>query len=334
MHPKISFIIPIYNVETYIKHCLESVVNQTLKEVEIILVNDGTEDNSIKNIREYIGNDSRIKLINKQNGGVSSARNRALDEAKGEYILFVDSDDYIENNMAEVMYNCAISNKVDIVMCGYNRIDNDKKTSISPPIKSNIIYSNKEIKNIISYGDNSTIWYVWRNLYKREIIEKNNIRFNESVKIGEDSCFNLNTFLSSNSIISINKFLYNYRKNNNSLTQGKYNKDLGNSIISQYIEKLSIYNKYNLHEDTYKSLYLSFITHSMNTMINNIYNSNSENKIKEIKELRNGELIKNAINNISIIKIIQSNYPIGIKLRTILIKYKKYKILNSIYGRV
>ena len=72
----------------------------------------------------------------------------------------------------------------------------------------------------------------------------------------------------------------------------------------------------------------------MNTMINNIYNSNSENKIKEIKELRNGELIKNAINNISIIKIIQSNYPIGIKLRTILIKYKKYKILNSIYGRV
>lgn len=101
---KVSVIIPVYNVEDYIEKCLESVVNQTLKEIEIIVVNDGTKDNSMKKIEKYFS-DSRIKIINKQNGGQSSARNAGLAISKGEYISFIDSDDFIEEKMLEELYN-------------------------------------------------------------------------------------------------------------------------------------------------------------------------------------------------------------------------------------
>lgn len=121
---KVSVIIPVYNVEEYIEKCLDSVVNQTLKEIEIIVVNDGTKDNSMKKIEKYFS-DSRIKIINKQNGGQSSARNAGLAISKGEYISFIDSDDFIEEKMLEELYN--ESENTDIVFSdslNYNMIDN------------------------------------------------------------------------------------------------------------------------------------------------------------------------------------------------------------------
>ena len=96
--PKVSVIVPVYNVEKYLKQCLDSIVNQTYKNLEIIIVNDGTKDNSMKIVEEYL-QDKRIKVINKENGGLSSARNRGIEEATGEYISFVDSDDYIDLNL-------------------------------------------------------------------------------------------------------------------------------------------------------------------------------------------------------------------------------------------
>lgn len=121
---KVSVIIPVYNVEEYIEKCLDSVVNQTLKEIEIIVVNDGTKDNSMKKIEKYFS-DSRIKIINKQNGGQSSARNAGLAISKGEYISFIDSDDFIEEKMLEELYT--ESENTDIVFSdslNYNMIDN------------------------------------------------------------------------------------------------------------------------------------------------------------------------------------------------------------------
>ena len=120
---KVSVIIPVYNVEDYIEKCLDSVVNQTLKEIEIIVVNDGAKDNSMKKIEKYFS-DSRIKIINKQNGGLSSARNAGLKIAKGEYISFIDSDDFIEEKMLEDLYS--ENENADIVFSdnfNYNMLD-------------------------------------------------------------------------------------------------------------------------------------------------------------------------------------------------------------------
>ena len=121
---KVSVIIPVYNVEKYIEQCIKSVVNQTLKEIEIIIVNDGTKDNSIKKIEKYLS-DPRIVLINKENGGLSSARNAGMKVAKGEYISFIDSDDFIELTMLEDLYNN--SEKAEIVFSDIIFYDNKTK---------------------------------------------------------------------------------------------------------------------------------------------------------------------------------------------------------------
>lgn len=125
---KISVIIPVYGVEKYIRQCLESVIKQTYKNLEIIVVNDGTKDNSMKIVEEYLV-DERIKVINKENGGISSARNRGIEEATGEYVSFVDSDDWLEIDLYERIVQILEGNKVDIIVFNYNRYSENKKNT-------------------------------------------------------------------------------------------------------------------------------------------------------------------------------------------------------------
>ena len=118
--PKISIIVPVYNVEKYIDKCLKSLVHQTLQDIEIIIVNDGTQDKSEEIIEKYVrGNQNKIKYYEKSNGGLSSARNYGLEYATGEYIAFLDSDDYVESNMYEEMYNLAKKENADMVECDF-----------------------------------------------------------------------------------------------------------------------------------------------------------------------------------------------------------------------
>ena len=126
MDPIISIIVPIYNVGKYLPKCIESILNQTFKNFELILVNDGSTDNSGVVCDDYEKKDTRIKIIHKSNGGVSSARNAGLYVAKGEYIGFVDPDDYIDKNMYEKLYRLCIDNNSDIAICRFNREINGK----------------------------------------------------------------------------------------------------------------------------------------------------------------------------------------------------------------
>lgn len=119
MNDLISIIVPVYNVEKYLNKCIDSIINQTYKNIEIILVDDGSTDNSGKICDEYLLRDSRIKVIHKNNGGLSSARNEGINISSGEYIGFVDSDDWVEPNMYEEMYKKILYSNADIVDCGY-----------------------------------------------------------------------------------------------------------------------------------------------------------------------------------------------------------------------
>ena len=143
---KISVIVPVYNVEKYIKKCLDSLVNQTLDGVEIIVVNDGSPDNSQKIIDEYTKKYKNVKSYIKENGGLSDARNYGIKKATGKYISFVDSDDYIRNDMLEIMYNYAIKEDLDVVVCdSINVYDNGSEILI----KSNNNYSDNDVRNYI-----------------------------------------------------------------------------------------------------------------------------------------------------------------------------------------
>lgn len=162
--PKVSVIVPVYNVENYLKKCLDSLASQSFKDFEVIIVNDGSPDNSGKIIDEYTKKYSNFKGFVKENGGLSDARNYGIKKAKGDYVALVDSDDYVDKNFLEKMYTKAIEDNLDIVVCDTINVYEDGNEQI---IKSNLRYSNSNIKNYLLAPPTGCI-----RLYKRKLLLK------------------------------------------------------------------------------------------------------------------------------------------------------------------
>ena len=173
---KVSVIVPVYNTELYLERCLNSILNQTFKDIELIIVNDNSNDNSHKIIETFINENTNIKYIdNKENKGVSNCRNEAIKISSGEYILFIDSDDYLDENMIETMYNEASSNDLDIAMCGYFLDYEDGNTQNKViNLDENRIYSGYEILSEILHHKNGVTGHSWNKLLKASIIKENN----------------------------------------------------------------------------------------------------------------------------------------------------------------
>ena len=209
----VSVIIPVYNAELHLEKCIESLLSQTLKSCEFIFVNDGSTDKSKLIIEEFQKNDSRIILLNQENQGVSVARNQGLKMVRGNYIGFVDADDYIEMEYFENLYNEIDQSNLDGVVAKYNSTL-DGHTSISKhPFNSNEIYNTEFIKNKIVpfFIKEDKLNTIWNKLYKSEIIASNRyIQFPKGIVIGEDGLFNLLFFNQCNSIKFIDYCGYNY----------------------------------------------------------------------------------------------------------------------------
>lgn len=240
--PKVSIIVPIYNVEKYLDHCMQSLLNQTLKDIEIIMVDDESPDNCPKLCDEYAKRDSRIKVIHKKNGGLGYARNSGIDIATGDYIAFIDSDDFVEETMFEIMYKKAQKENSDIVYCN-NYIYHSETRSVT---KSNAPLDYDEtfrgcdvieevLKNMIASSPNDSSdrkYYmsVWRGIFKKELVD--GIRFvSEREYLSEDILYQVKVLQRANTVTIINDYLYYYRENLSSLTH-KYRKDrIQKSII-------------------------------------------------------------------------------------------------------
>ena len=206
----ISVIIPVYKVEKYLSRCVNSIINQTYKDLEIILVDDGSPDNCGKICDDFSKLDSRIKVVHKENGGLSSARNSGLLVAKGEYIAYVDSDDYVDTTMYEKMMACSEKFNADIVQCGYSIVyENDNQSilqrkdillnDIAIESKSNILEAFFEIGKIDHV--------VWNKLYKRKVVET--VRMVEG-RWHEDTMATFDILLNAQSIVTIAEPLYMY----------------------------------------------------------------------------------------------------------------------------
>ena len=214
--PEVTVIVPAFNCESEINKCILSVLNQSLQDFELIIVNDGSTDNTEEAVKPFLL-DNRVILINKTNGGVSSARNCALDIAQGKYILMIDADDWVESNFLELLFEKAESEDADIVFCGYYidfiESNNSVKKFFDIP-KASVL---EQIRYIESLNNMNIIW---NKIYKREIINKHHIRFSTDLLRGEDLYFNNQYFRYVKNIESIHNFLYHYiRKNNSSLLQ-------------------------------------------------------------------------------------------------------------------
>lgn len=204
----ISIIVPVYKVEKYIRHCVESVLNQTYKNIECILVDDGSPDNCPRICDEFAEKDNRIKVIHKQNGGLSSARNMGIDNAKGKYIVFVDSDDYIHPQMIEILFEKLIHENADISICNIEYVFENssiQKEYISP-IKNEVIGRKELLEKLLQ--KNASFYVVMCNkLYKKELW--NNLRFPVG-EIHEDEALIHDIFLKCDRAVSVDKKLYFY----------------------------------------------------------------------------------------------------------------------------
>lgn len=235
----ISIIIPIYNRQSYLTKVLESVLNQTHKNLEIILINDGSTDNSLKICKQYQKIDSRIKIINnKINKGVSYSRNKGLEVAKGDFIGFVDSDDYIEENMYDILLDDILKTGTDFSQCG--RIVNNKKESVFKE-RYHTIYGNKEIIKQFLTGYIVTS-VIWDKLFKRDKIKR--IKFKENYKKNEDAMFVFDVLKNTDSFVSNNCYLYHYSwRTHNSLSY-KFNLDDDWNLIEYHNNITNFVNKY------------------------------------------------------------------------------------------
>lgn len=210
---KVSIIVPVYNVEKYLSECLESLISQTLSDIEIICVNDGSEDSSFKILEEYAQKDKRIVVINQENSGLSAARNTGMRFANGEYIGFVDSDDWIDSNFYEKLYNSAKNNDADIVVASIIRY---RKCAQKYRVK----YTNEKVytdlQDKISACSIPKICYVWNKLYKNEIIKDK--LFTPNVYF-EDVIWLPKVIKCANKIVTVADTNYYYRVNNNSIVK-------------------------------------------------------------------------------------------------------------------
>ncbi|MBS6373907.1 MAG: glycosyltransferase [Erysipelotrichaceae bacterium] len=211
--PKISIIVPVYNVEKYLKKCLDSLITQTLDDIEIIIVNDGTKDNSQQIIDFYVSEyPNKIKGYIKENGGLSSARNYGLQRAKSDYVAFVDSDDWVEPTMYEALYQKAMEHNFDLVMCDFNEIRKDKVQCRSCKLHQDI-YNHEGVKQVMTNFYPSA----WNKLFKKDLLVMTQTYFKEGVWF-EDVEFIYRLLPYVNCIGIVNKCFYNYLIRKGSIT--------------------------------------------------------------------------------------------------------------------
>ena len=222
---KISIIIPVYNTEKYLKKCLDSIINQTLKSLEIICIDDCSTDNSLHILKEYQLKDNRIKIIEqKENKGQGVARNLGLNIAEGEYIMFLDPDDWLELNALEILYKKSKETNADIIHFNYIE-ENEKLKSSNYKNAAKIIKKRFGIKAkndgfySLKNSDGSFLYkfemQVWDKIYKKDFILKNNINFAPN-KHGEDHLFTIGCLISADKIYYVDEYFYHYTKRNNS----------------------------------------------------------------------------------------------------------------------
>lgn len=269
---KVSIIIPVYNAEKTLKTCLDSIICQTLDDIEIICVDDGSVDNSPEILREYAQNDSRVKIITQLNSGQGIARNKGIEAAQGEFIGFADADDTIEPIMYEKLYNTAKKLDVDCVHANYRVIYTaTNMVQQSQLVEAMNIRTGKKIfyydipmyiedikANIISLFSGP----IWNKIYKTSVIKEHNIKF-PLCRMQEDTCFNVNTHLFFKRFACIKDVLYNYKVHSQSISTGVSNVhfDIFDSFkdLKTILTDNDFWNKYENYYEDY--IYLTFLIH-------------------------------------------------------------------------
>ena len=231
---KISVIIPVYNVEKYLEKCIDSILNQTYKNLEIILVDDGSNDNSGNMCDKFAREDKRVRVIHKKNGGASSARNAGLDIATGEYIGFIDSDDFVDLDFYEVLYNNLVEENADMSMCKLLDCYGDVNKTNKKVTK--FVYTTEEAIKVVLEAKITSVFAV-NKLYKRDIF--NGLRYKEG-DIAEDAEIILDVLMKCKKVVFLDAEKYYYIHRENSVTTSKFNRERSYDVIRAYEKNLKL----------------------------------------------------------------------------------------------
>lgn len=265
MDSLISIIVPVYNTENYLEKCLYSLVNQTYKNIEIIIIDDGSPDNSMNIIQKFVLADNRVKVISQKNQGLSGARNTGMNNTNGDYIMFIDSDDWIEIDTCEKAINASEKYNADVVFWSYiKEFSNSQKDNYLFD-KTEIIWSEKNINQLSRrmvglVGDElanpqsiDNLVTAWGKLYKKSVI--GDVRFTDTKIIGtEDALFNIEVFLGINSAVYIPDLLSHYRKDNESSLTHNYKKKLVSRWREMYSRIKFLLDRNDMSREYYDAL--------------------------------------------------------------------------------
>tara|TARA_Y100000590_G_scaffold467301_1_gene645738 strand:+ start:4506 stop:5474 length:969 start_codon:yes stop_codon:yes gene_type:complete len=301
--PKVSIIIPVYNVEKYLKRCLESVCNQTLQDIEIICVNDFSPDNSMDILNIYANNDKRIKIIDfKENKGVAVARNSGMDIARGQYLAFLDSDDWVDLDYYEKLYNIAEQNDSDLAIANIKELRNGELKSFS--FLDKIKQNKHHFMGLFVLG-----------LYRRDLLSCHGVRFIEGITYGEDRLLPIVSSISANNICFVEDTFYNYDKSSEvSVTMKvKYSDKNIRDFFTSTNQVFKFLEKFNLSQEVYYIYVKDFLEQAYD-----ILRSLDDNEVDIYKE----ELL-------NLYSMVSVNYPLPSFFEKLKSLYE-----NSEYDRV
>lgn len=330
---KISIIVPIYNADKYLNRCIDSLLNQTLKDIEIILVNDGSNDKSPSICNEYKIKDSRIVVIHKQNAGVSSARNTGIKEARGKYIAFVDADDYVNSDMCNSMFNNIEKTNADMCVSNYIIRKAEKELVVNHKLKESIILReniiDKIVPSIICGEDlkNKNNLVKFRGpvmyLYKKDTLVNYNLEFKVGLPIGEDFLFNISYMLKINKLAVDQGSYYHYCINEESAIH-TYRKDyweIRKILISEIKYLIKDQKIYASCKSRINFMIMNYLIASIVQICNNALITSTD-KLSAIKKITQDGLTENTLSKLSIKRISVRNF-----ILLYLIKKKKNKII-------
>lgn len=331
-NPLISIIVPVYNMEKYLEKCIESVIEQTFQDIEIVVVNDGSRDTSLQILRRFAAKDQRIKIVDQVNQGLSGARNSGIDQATAPYIMFLDGDDWIDPQTCEEAYKAIEKNNADVVMWTYVR-EYETKSLPRKIFNGNMIFEGENArslhrrligpigKELCNPEDFESIVTAWGKLYKKSIIKENNIKFIDLKEIGtwEDGLFNTTYFGFIKKAVFIDEPYNHYLKTNNTALTKTYKSKFNETYINLFSRIETYINDNNLDASYLEALNNRRAMSIIHLALNECSNGNKKTHkeiIKFIKDINNENEYRTSYK-----KLIIKHFPLHWKIFFMCAKY-------------
>lgn len=324
---KVSVILPVFNAGIYLAKCIGSVLAQTEKNIELIIVDDGSTDDSLLVIEQFKRENNRVKVISQENKGVSAARNKGLEIAGGEWIAFVDADDWLEPDMFQKMYDAALLENADMIICNVNSVSNRGLSERLKITNETIDFQNARQDTVVNLMRFKYDYANWNKIYSAKLVKNNNLSFSDNLSMYEDLLFNLHYWQYCKKSVVINECLYNYRIHNASvMNQAQLSSTIEFNKLS--IEFIPVCNQ-NGWLDTLKSfekeMRRGFYYHHLPLIISNV----QQQKISKLQKIR---LLASELKKLSPIfyKYNKEELRETPAIKKVLLKYKIFYLFSII----